>query len=416
LRAYVSAWVHVHGALSHVLAYRDLPTTIEFTCADSISCDVRLNPAAPWPTVRNWHTDTHGAAVKPTDADCVPCALPGGATCPTGFYTNLLVGECVPCPSTAGQYLFGGTLVLASVLLLVLLYRKTAPQSARSISTTRDKVKKQEKFHGTVAKLDSGLGFAKRRDVGRALVQINTSHLQVTTWLWTCDWQWPPFVKRLSELIGAFIQIDLNATARCAVVHRASVLCSVVASTLALTAALACRRPECTAVPRMYASTMSACFLMGIVLLVGLGLWAKYRCTKATDARYSEKRAHAVSFAVALYTLTFPLLVAQAVDWLDWERRDDGRWRSAEVPNVGAAQAGEMAVAFGLAGVWLLILAGVVPRRIYVSLRKHHQNGDLRSDEVCARLGWMHEKFTDKYHWHELVSRAFIAGFAASSA
>lgn len=142
---------------------------------------------------------------------------------------------------------------------------------------------------------------------------------------------------------------------------------------------------------------------MGIVLLIGLGLCVKYICIKSSDAR-----AHTVSFAVALYTLTFPLLVSQAVAWLDWEQRDDGRWRNTEVPNVAAAQEGEMATAVGTAVAWLLALAVFVPGWIFISLRKHHQNGDLHSDKVLARLGWMHEKFSDKHYWHELVSHVFV--------
>ena len=181
-----------------------------------------MNNTAPWPALRLWHTDTHGAAVS-ADADCIPCPLSAGSMCPDGYYTNLLAGDCLACPSTVGHALFGGTLVVALVVLLVLLYRKTAPESTRSISTTRDKNDKQKTFQGRVEQLDSGVHYKKRRTVGRALLQMNTSHVQITTWLWTCDWQWPPFVQTLSELIGAFIQIDLNATARCVVVHSASV-------------------------------------------------------------------------------------------------------------------------------------------------------------------------------------------------
>eukprot|EP01043_Picozoa_sp_COSAG02_P057882 COSAG02_NODE_7107_length_3182_cov_2.046708_1_plen_863_part_10 len=350
-----------------VLTFLRLPPQVTInTC----SCDMLSNSSIPWTTIR-------GAASVSMDGDCSGCPLEPGSTCLPDTYTDLLLGECVPCPSSVGQYFAGCILVLVSGVLLAQLYRKTGRESALMAGSAPDAAKKKhDKFQNAIETVDSGIHRAKRRQVGRSLLQINASHLQITTWAWTCDWQWPPFVRMLSQAIGSFIQIDINATAK----------------------------PECSAIPREFVSVISACSLMMVILLIFFCLQSKYNCAgECTSARPAQQRAHIVSFSVALYTLTFPLLVSQAVAWLDWESSGDDTWRNTEVPNVSRAKTSEMIIATGLAAAWLVVLTAVVPRKLFVALRRHHKDGELHSCDGRSRFGWVYEKFVDKYYWHELA-------------
>ena len=338
---------------------------------NTCNCDMLMNSSIPWSTIR-------GVTSVSMDEGCSGCPLEPGSTCLPDTYTDLLLGECVPCPSSVGQYFAGCALVLVCAVLLAQLYRKTGRESALMAGSAPDAAKKkQDKFQNAIETVDSGIHRAKRREVGRSLLQINASHLQITTWTWTCDWQWPPFVRTLSHAIGSFIQIDINATAK----------------------------PECSAIPREIVSTVSACSLMVVILLIFFCLQSKYNCAgECTSAGPAQQRAHIVSFSVALYTLTFPLLVSQAVAWLDWESRSgDDYWRNTEVPNVNKAKTSAMIIAIGLAAAWLVILTALVPRRLFVALRRYHKDGELHSNDVRSRLGWVYEKFVDKFYWHELA-------------
>jgi hypothetical protein len=144
---------------------------------------------------------------------------------------------------------------------------------------------------------------------------------------------------------------------------------------------------------------------MVVILLMFFCLQSKYNCAgECKGAAPAQQRAHIVSFSVALYTLTFPILVSQAVAWLDWEGRSgDDYWRNNEVPNVNRAKTSEMMIAIGLAAAWLAMLTMLVPRRLFVALRRHHKDDELHSNDVRSRLGWVYEKYVDKFYWHELA-------------
>ena len=215
-----------------------------------------------------------------------------------------------------------------------------------------------------------------------ALLRINVPHVQIVSWTWTCNWEWPPFVLSLKEWVGGLIQIDINTVAK----------------------------PECTTALRGgFASTATAFALMGLALLLGIGLGIKYRCAKRKAPwQAAAARAHIVSYGLALYTLAFPVLVKQAVRWLDWSP-DGTRWRNNEVPNVTAAMTRDMQLAVALGLLWLLVIAVIVPVVCFRAMRRHREANRLHSAEVHARLGWLYNKYTDEAYWYELVSRALVS-------
>ena len=262
-------------------------------------------------------------------------------------------------------------------------------------------------------------------------------HVQIVTWTWTCNWEWPPFVLSLKEWVGGLIQIDINTVAK----------------------------PECTALRGGFASTATAFALMGAVLLLAIGLGIKHRCAKRKAAwQAAAARAHIVSYGLALYTLAFPVLVKQAVRWLDWSLNgeasaratveagcaeqlfdpaaldpcspshpDDGwqcvyrfedcsnyeelrqqgldgdgvsRWKNNEVPRVTNVAPWEMNIAVALGALWLLVIAVIVPVVCFRAMRRHREANRLHSAAVHARLGWLYDKYTDEAYWYELVSCA----------
>ena len=207
-------------------------------------------------------------------------------------------------------------------------------------------------------------------------LRISLPHIQIVSWSWGCDWAWPPFVATLREYVASFIQIDINTAAK----------------------------PECTPVSRWYASTLTAFALMGFVVLLIIVLATRYKCAKSDNPRQdAAKKAHVVSFTLALYTLAFPILVTQAVRWLDWTPNTaGGKWTNNEVANVTKTEFAGVVVAVALASVWLLILTVLVPRKLFVRLRNHHEADRLHTAEVHASLGWLYDKYTDDAYWHEL--------------
>ena len=52
------------------------------------------------------------------------------------------------------------------------------------------------------------------RNRASALLRINVPHVQIVSWTWTCNWEWPPFVLSLKEWVGGLIQIDINTVAK----------------------------------------------------------------------------------------------------------------------------------------------------------------------------------------------------------
>eukprot|EP01051_Picozoa_sp_SAG22_P002172 SAG22_NODE_95_length_20791_cov_40.318514_12_plen_357_part_00 len=192
---------------------------------------------------------------------------------------------------------------------------------------------------------------------------------------------WPAFVLALRDTIGAFVSLDLTTAAR----------------------------PECTGVAPAASSVLTALALMAFVILTLVVLGIKYCACRSKDTQVEAARtAHIVHYLYGLYSLAFPLLVTQAAKWLDWSQREDCNWTSNEVPHVDDSQAWEMALAVGIATVWLLLLVVVLPMRAVRTLRSKHEAG-LLSDEnpslaTQARLGWLYDKYTEDTYYFEFVA------------
>ena len=241
-----------------------------------------------------------------------------------------------------------------------------------------------EEFASSTSSLSAALAglvrnkaLAERAARASAGLRISLPHIQIVSWSWGCDWAWPPFVATLHEYVASFIQVDISTATK----------------------------PECTPIERMYASTLTALALMGFVMLLIIVLTVKYKRAKSDNPRQdAAKKAHIISFTLALYTLAFPLLVTQAVRWLDWTQNTGGdKWRNNEIANVTAADTAGMAAAVVLASVWLLILTTLIPRKLYVTLRGHREADRLHVAEVHSSLGWLYDRYTDDAYWHELA-------------
>jgi hypothetical protein len=241
-----------------------------------------------------------------------------------------------------------------------------------------------EEFASSTSSLSAALaGLVRNKALAQgaarasAGLRISLPHIQIVSWSWGCDWAWPPFVATLREYVASFIQVDINTAAK----------------------------PECTALSAEAASTLTAFALMGFVMLLLLVLTVKYKRAKSDDPRQdAAKKAHIVSFTLALYTLAFPILVTQAVRWLDWTQNTGGdNWTNNEIANVYRALTIQVVAAVLLASVWLLILTVLIPRKLYLRLRSHREADRLHVAEVHASLGWLYDRYTDDAYWHELA-------------
>ena len=118
-------------------------------------------------------------------------------------------------------------------------------------------------------------------------------------------------------------------------------------------------------------------------------------------------QAHITSYMLALYCLSFPLLVTQAVRWLDWslnpqDSNNAGRWTNNEVANITGARDGDVIIAVFFGTVWLLLLTAVIPWRIYRALKREHDLHTLHTATVHARLGFLYDKYTEKAYAYEV--------------
>ena len=276
------------------------------------------------------------------------------------------------------------------------LTEEFASAAKDTAQTIRDLVANRERF------------VRAARMAGRtsAMLRINLPHIQIISWSWSLNLSWPASVLALRDTIGAFFSLDLMTAAR----------------------------PECVPAdggpgadgavggPGV-ASLLAAAALMMFVIFLLVLLWIKSICCNCLCCRSKDKqleearKAHIVHYRYGLYSLAFPLLITQAVKWLDWSEQEsyvyrcleeEVCWTNNEVPHIVDVPTGGMQFCVGIAGFWVLLLVAVVPLTTLRTLRRKYKAG-LLSDEnpslaTQARLGWLYDKYTEDCYYFEFVA------------
>ena len=131
------------------------------------------------------------------------------------------------------------------------------------------------------------------------------------------------FVQDLRAIVGSLVQFDIATTVK----------------------------PECQDLGnKATPNVIAAAALLIIVVLINLRLLLKYYgCQPKVDRVKQAGRAHVLTYGLALYSLSFPLLATQTVRWLDWTERTEtgleGNWKSNQIPHVTHATTGGMITA-----------------------------------------------------------------------
>ena len=179
-------------------------------------------------------------------------------------------------------------------------------------------------------------------------------------------------------------------------------------------------KPECFGLHRGVTMAVAATTTSFWVVVLFICLWSMFGTAEAAGA-VSEK-ARIMHFSLAMYSLSFPLIVIHAVPFMAWAPTHvglDGRIQRTEVhmeneimPHMNVPW--YVALLPAMASYWWLVAVSVIIS--FFVLRALRANKDqLYLSAIYCRFGWLYDVYEDEYYYYELMLleiRFFMIFFA----
>eukprot|EP01046_Picozoa_sp_COSAG06_P035459 COSAG06_NODE_3816_length_4877_cov_4.725827_1_plen_500_part_10 len=196
------------------------------------------------------------------------------------------------------------------------------------------------------------------------LVKIVLPQLQMSMFVLSLNFGWPPILIEIRRFFGIYINFDLPGLIP-----------------------IACASGG--GIAGEQATVGAFVLILGSVLVfflfVGAWQWDQdQRWKKQGDTAAAGEAAHLTNFLWAVYTLTAPLVFSKIV-WM--------------LSSSGESRAAGMTVAF-IAGPVLVI---VLPAHAWVQMAKARHEGRLHSRAFEARYGWLCARYIARCYWWDLA-------------
>jgi hypothetical protein len=181
--------------------------------------------------------------------------------------------------------------------------------------------------HGTISELmENKEAFAQAATRTAALLRVNLPHVQMVSFSWSLDINWPTVIQRLRDTVGAVLQVHAVAAANLACGYSADGLPDPSRGTV---------------VNNFYAMYVPVFLWLTFLLTIeDLCLGKLYLCLNAKltpelKARDLEmRRTTSVRTVLTLYTLTFPVILTHMTKMGDWKQAEDGEWFNSHIGHV----------------------------------------------------------------------------------